>query len=405
MTDARDSKPNSLTRLPLTGRRRFLAGAGALTLSSALAAPFVARASTSPFKLGVLLPFSGGLELFGEQGMQGIRMAVNETNAAGGVLGRQIEIVQADDRTDPRTAVERATQLIRRDEVNAIIGPVTSANRDAIKSTIERGQTPLLYATDYEGGVCSDWIACYSPLPAHYVDPLIPFLNEGGSSSYYLFGADYIWPQLMNKAIRAVVEGSQRSIAEEEYTPFGVRDFAPTIRRIGESGADTIILTLPGADGVTFLKQLHAAGLRSRLRVAFLGFNENYLPGFDPAEVEGVIAPVPFHQRLDRPEAEDFVARQRAAYGENTVVSYYAESHYGITSFYLDAVRRADSDDRAAVMAALPGQTKVFGNGEVTLRASDKHVDLNMIIAQVAGGVIDTHTYIGQVAAPSQCSA
>ncbi|KPP98830.1 MAG: ABC-type high affinity urea uptake system substrate-binding component UrtA [Rhodobacteraceae bacterium HLUCCA12] len=385
-------------------RRQFLAGAGALALTSAVATPFVARASSDPFKLGVLLPFSGGLELFGEQGLQGIRMAVDEMNADGGVLGRQIEIVQADDRTDPRTAVERATQLIRRDEVNAIVGPVTSANRDAIKSTIERGETPLLYATDYEGGVCSDWIACYSPLPAHYVEPLIPFLAESGSSSYYLFGADYIWPQLMNRAIQAVVEESGGSVAEEEYSPFGVRDFAPTIRKIEESGADTVILTLPGADGVTFVKQLHAAGLRDQVRIAFLGFNENYLPGFDDSEVEGIIAPVPFHQRLDRPEARDFVARQRAANGDDAVVSYYAESHYGITSFYLDAVRSADSDDRAAVMAALPDQTKTFGNGEVTLRASDKHVDLNMIIAEVQDGAIETHTYIGQVDAPDQCT-
>lgn len=387
------------------GRRQVLLGAGGLALTSALSAPFVARASSSPFQLGVLLPFSGGLELFGEQGIQGIQMAVDEANAEGGVLGRQIEIVRADDRTDPRTAVERATQLIRRDEVNAIVGPVTSANRDAIKSTVERGRTPLLYATDYEGGVCSDWIACYSPLPAHYVDPLVPFLNEDGASSYYLFGADYIWPELMNAAIRNVVEGSGREVAVEEYTPFGVRDFAPTIRRIGDSGADTIILTLPGADGVTFVKQFHASGMRGRFRVAFLGFNENYLPGFDRAEVEGIIAPVHFHQRLDRPEAVDFVARQRAAFGDDAVVSYYAESHYGLTRFYLDAVRRADSDDRAAVMAALPGQTKVIGNGEVTLRESDKHVDLNMVIAHVQDGVIETQTEIGLIAAPDQCAS
>lgn len=388
----------------LASRRRFLGTAGA-ALALPLAAPMIARAQGASFKLGVLLPFSGGLELFAEQGMQGIQMAVDDYNAEGGVLGRQIEIVQADDKTDPRTAVERATQLIRRDQVNAIVGPVTSANRDAIKSTIERGETPLLYATDYEGGVCSPWIACYSAVPAHFVEPLIPFLAEKkGAKKFYLFGADYTWPQLMNKAIRAKIEAGGGTVTGEEYTPFGARDYAPTLRKIEESGADFVILTLPGADGVTFVKQMAASGLKGKVGISFLGFNENYLPGFSGDEAEGIIAPLPFMQSLDRPEAKDFVARQLAKYGPQTRVTYYADSHYNLTRFYLNAVRKAGTDDKAAVMAALPGQSLMSGNGEVTLRAGDLHVDLNILIASVQGGGLAMEEYIGPVNAPNQCS-
>ncbi|WP_029074108.1 substrate-binding protein [Kaistia adipata] len=383
-------------------RRSFLAGSAALTLP--LGMPSLARAQAEPFKLGVLLPFSGGLELFAQQGIQGVKMAVDEANAAGGVLGRQIEIVQADDKTDPRTAVERATQLIRRDAVNAIVGPVTSANRDAIKSTIERGKTPLLYATDYEGGVCSPWMACYSPVPAHFVEPLIPFLAGRGAKSFYLFGADYTWPQKMNAAIRAKAEASGAKIAGEEYTPFGMKDFAPTLRKIEESGADFVILTLPGADGVTFVKQFAASGLKGKVGISFLGFNENYLPGFSGEEAEGIIAPLPFMQSLDRPEAKDFVARQRKMFGDDAVVTYYADSHYGLTKFYINAVRKADTDDKAAIMAALPNQSILSGNGEVTLRPSDRHVDLNILIASVKGGQLAMEEYIGKVNAPDQCS-
>lgn len=383
-------------------RRTFLAGSAALTLP--LAMPNLARAQAAPFKLGVLLPFSGGLELFAQQGIQGVKMAVDEFNADGGVLGRQIEIVQADDKTDPRTAVERATQLIRRDAVNAIVGPVTSANRDAIKSTIERGKTPLLYATDYEGGVCSPWMACYSAVPAHFVEPLIPFLAGKGAKSFYLFGADYTWPQKMNAAIRAKIEATGGTVAGEEYTPFGMKDFAPTLRKIEESGTDFVILTLPGADGVTFVKQFAASGLKGKVGLSFLGFNENYLPGFSGTEAEGIIAPLPFMQSLDRPEAQEFVARQRKMFGDDVVVTYYADAHYGLTKFYLNAVRKADTDDKAAIMAALPNQTQMSGNGEVTLRPSDRHVDLNILIASVQGGKLAMEEYIGKVAAPDQCS-
>ena len=187
-------------------RREILRGGAAIVGSVALGAPVLAQTTTA--KLGVLMPFSGGLELFGAQAMQGIEMLVDEVNAAGGVLGRQIEIIKADNRTDPKTSVERAQQLIHRDKVDAVIGPITSAARDAIKSSIERGRKPLLYATDYEGGVCSDFIACYSALPAHYVDPLIPYLMETVGRHVYLFGADYVWPQKMNAAIRTAVEGA-----------------------------------------------------------------------------------------------------------------------------------------------------------------------------------------------------
>ena len=387
-----------------TSRRSFLGTMGTAALAP-LAAPRIARAQASTFKLGVLLPFSGGLELFAEQGMQGIRMAVDEYNADGGVLGRRIEIVRADDRTDPRTAVERATQLIRRDRVNAIVGPVTSANRDAIKSTVERGETPLLYATDYEGGVCSPWIACYSPLPAHFVEPLLPFLaGKKGATKIYLFGADYTWPQKMNEAIRSRIEATGATIAGEEYTPFGAKDFAPTLRKIEESGADFIILTLPGADGVTFVKQMAGSGLKNRVGISFLGFNENYLPGFSNEEAEGIVAPLPFMQALDRPEARDFVARQRAKYGNNVKVTYYADSHYNLTRFYLNAVRAADSDDKKAVMAALPGQSLMSGNGEVKLRQGDLHVDLNILIASVQDSALAMEEYIGRVDAPNQCA-
>lgn len=388
----------------LATRRRFLGGVAA-TLVAPLAAPMIARAQGANFKLGVLLPFSGGLELFAEQGMQGVQMAVDEYNADGGVLGRQIEIVQADDKTDPRTAVERATQLIRRDEVNAIVGPVTSANRDAIKSTIERGKTPLLYATDYEGGVCSPWMACYSAVPAHFVEPLIPYLVEKRSAKrVYLFGADYTWPQKMNAAIREKIEAMGGEVAGEEYTPFGTKDFAPTLRKIEESGADFIILTLPGADGVTFVKQMASSGLKSKVGTAFLGFNENYLPGFSGTEAEGVVAPLPFMQTLDRPEAVEFVAKQRAKYGDQAKVTYYADSHYNLTRFYLNAVKQADTDDKAAIMAAMPGQSLLSGNGEVDLRAGDLHVDLNILIASVQGGELAMEEYIGKVVAPDQCA-
>lgn len=384
-------------------RRRVLAGA--VAGASTMGFPLFVRAA-APIKLGILLPYSGGLELFGQQGEQGVRMAVEEFNTAGGVLGRQIEIVTADDKTDPKTAVERAGQLIRRDKVSAIVGPVTSANRDAIKSTIERGKTPLLYATDYEGGVCSPYMACYSALPAHYVNPLVPYLTKlaGKDAGFYLFGADYVWPQKMNVAIKAAVLREGGRVVGEEYTPFGVKDFAPTLRKIADSGAKVVVLTLPGADGVTFVKQFVAAGLKDKVRIAFMGFNENYLPGFSGSEADGIVTCSHFISSLDRPEAKDFMARQKKRFGEKATVSFYVDAHYGITRFYLEAMKKAGTDKADAVMKAMGGLKLTVGNGEVSVREDDRHVNLNMLISEARNGELKMLDYVGPIKASSQCA-
>jgi branched-chain amino acid transport system substrate-binding protein/urea transport system substrate-binding protein len=384
-----------------TNRRKILKGGAAIVSSMAIGVPALALAK--PIKLGVLMPYSGGLELFGVQATQGIEMIVDEVNSSGGVLGRKIEIIRADTRTDPKTTVERAQQLVRRDRVDAVIGPITSASRDAVKSSIERSRKPLLYATDYEGGVCSKYIACYSALPAHYVDPLIPFLIETVGKKIYLFGADYAWPQKMNIAIQRAVKSFGGEIVGEEYTPFGVKDFATTIRKIEDSGAETIILTLPGADGVTFIKQFTAAGMKEKTRLAFLGFNENYLPGLSAVESEGIIGVSHFIQTLDRPESIDFVNRQKKKFGGDVVVSDAVVAHYGITKFFLDAMQRADTDDTNKIMAALSGSI-VVANGEVTMRTDDKHVDLNMLLFEVNNRQLKMKKYIGKIVSPSQCS-
>jgi ABC-type branched-subunit amino acid transport system substrate-binding protein len=387
----------------LTSRRSVLQSAAAVAAVAPLGFPAIVRAQEA-VRLGVLQPLSGGLEVLGQQGVQGVQLAIEEANEAGGVLdGRTIELVIADDRTDPKTAVERTTELIQRDRVSAICGPVTSANRDAIQPTIERYNTPLLYATDYEGGVCSRYITCYSALPAHWVEPFIPFLQESYGESYYLFGSDYIWPQKMNEAIRRVVGEVGGEVVGEEYTPFGVKDFTSTVRKITGSGAKVLVITVVGADAITFVKQFVAAGGKADTTIAFFGYSENYLSGFSQEESEGILCPANFIATLERPEAKAFVAKVRNRFGADAVVSNTVDAHYNLTRFFIEGIRRAGSDDKEAITEAMVDQSLISGNGEVYLRPQDRHVDLNVLIAETTGGQLVLKKDIGRVEAPSQC--
>src|SRR5579885_264405 len=206
-------------------RRKMLKDSAALAAAAVVTAPAIGRAAEPPIKIGILQPFSGGLEALGEQGYQGAKLAIDEVNDKGGILNRHAEFIRADDKTDPKTAVERTVELIQRDNVDVIIGPVTSASRDAIKPTLDRYKTPLLYATDYEGGVCDRYITCYSAVPEQWVNPLIPYVREHYGDAFFLVGSNYIWPQKMNAAVNAAASGVGARTVGEEYVPFRNKDF------------------------------------------------------------------------------------------------------------------------------------------------------------------------------------
>jgi urea transport system substrate-binding protein len=357
-----------------------------------------------PIKIGVVLPMSGGLELFGQQGIQGAQMAVNEINAAGGVLGgHKLELVIEDNKTDPKTAAEKTKKLILRDKVTAVLGPITSANRNAMIPFINKYKTPLLYATDYEGEACSRYLFCYSAIPDHYIKPFIPYLTKNYGNKFYLFGADYVWPHKMNEAIKkGITEAGGQTVAEE-YTPFGVKDFASTIDKIVKSGADVLILTLPGADGQTLVKQMTEFGAKAKVKIAFMGFNDNYMSGLTGDQANGVITCNHFIQSLDRPEAKDFVARQHKMFGKDAIVSFYADSHYGIVMLFKKAIEKAQSTDREKIIDAMAGLSVTAGNGQVTMHA-DHHMTLNMLIAEVIDGKLQMKEYIGPTTSRPQCA-
>ncbi len=394
------------------GRREFLKsaglmGAGAIAAGSIggglLGQGTVYAQTKAPIKIGVVLPLSGGLELFGQQGIQGMKMAVDEINESGGVIGRKLELVVEDNKTDPKTSVEKATKLIKRDKVIAVVGPITSGCRDAMTPTMTKLKTPLLYGTDYEGGVCNRYIFCYSALPDHTVYPFIPWLAKNCGKTFYLFGADYVWPHKMNVAVKKAVAEVGGTIVGEKYTPFGVKEFSGVIRKIDDKGPKVLVFTLPGADGMTFVKQFHEFGLKKKITIAYMGFNENYLPGFTKEQAEGIVTCPHFIQNLDFPVAREFVEKQKKMFGKDAVVSFYVDSHYGLIHFLKNGIEKAGTADKEKVIDCMGDQAITAPGGNVILRGSDYHVILNMMIAEVENKQLKLRKYLGPIIPTPQC--
>ena len=383
-------------------RRRMIKASLAIATANIVGIPTIGRAADT-IKIGILQPLSGGLEALGEQGFQGATLAIDEANDKGGLLGRKIEGIRTDDKTDPKTAVEKTLELIERGHVDAICGPVTSSSRDAMQPIIERLKTPVLYATDYEGGVCSRYMVCNSALPEQWVDPLIPYVRENYGDTFYLIGSNFSWPQRMFQRVRPAVEKAGGRVVGEEFVPFGVKDFTSNLRKIEASGANILVNNVVGADAITLVKQLTAAGLKSKIRIVFFGFSENYIAGLTNPESDGIVTISNFTSSLDKPEAKDFVKKVRDRYGPNTIVSNTTDAHYNVMRFYFNGVQKAGTTDKDKILAAMVDQTLLSGNGEIYLRASDRHVDLNVVISEAKDGILVLKKDVGRVSAPNQC--
>ncbi len=388
-----------------TTRRRALAGALATTALAAapLAAPRPLGAQPAAVKVGAVLPFSGGLELFGQQARLGLELAAAEINAKGGILGRPVELLFEDNKTDPKTSVEKASRLVARDEVLAICGPITSSARDAMIPTMARGRTPLLYATNYEGGACGRYVFCFNTVPNQELAKLVPYLARTKGTSFYCFGADYVWPQKMFAHAEKLVAGLGGTIVGKELTPFGVKEFAPVIRRIEASGAKVLLFALPGADGITFIRQAEDLGLLQKLTVGFLGFSEAYLGAFGPGKGQDMYVAVPFVASSEATGPRDFVARIRARAGKETVVSHYVMTHWLALTALARAVEKVGRIDREAVVEGLEGLTVEAPTGPVTIGAKDHHVTLAMFLARTEGDRLVTVEALGPQAPEAGC--
>ena len=175
------------------------------------------------------------------------------------------------------------------------------------------------------------------------------------------------------------------------------------IRRIADSGAEVLVFALPGADGITFIKQAEDFGLLKQVTVAFLGFSEAYLGAFGPGKGENMWVTVPFVSSSDEPAAKDFVARIRENAGTDVTVSHYVMTHYVALLALREAIEKAGEPNREALVDKLEGLSVEGPTGLIGIGAEDHHVTLNMYLAKTEGGGLKTVRPLGRLAPESGC--
>jgi urea transport system substrate-binding protein len=304
-------------------------------------------------KVGILQSLSGTMAISEVTVKNSTQLAVDEINAAGGVMGKQVTAVIEDGASDPAVFAQKASKLIDSDGVVTVFGGWTSASRKAMLPVFEKTKNLLWYPVQFEGNECSPNIMYSGAQPNQQILPAYDWAKEKGYKSFFLVGSDYVFPRTANLIVKKHLEADKLKMAGEEYQPLGGTDFSGVVGKIKAAKPDVIFNTLNGDSNVAFFKQMAAAGLTPKvIPIMSFSIGEQEAQAMGPQLVEGSYAGWNYFQSIDSPENKKFVEAYKAKFGADAVVTDPMVHGYLDVYIWKAAVEKAQSFDPAAVRAA-----------------------------------------------------
>ena len=360
-----------------------------------------ARAA-DPLMVGVLIPISGPAGLFGPSSRNCTELAVEEINAAGGILGRTVEPVFADVGGPPADATKAALKLWKGEGVEAFIGMHDSAVRGAL-TNLFKGQVPYVYTPVYEGGECSAGTYVLGETPSQQLEPVVPWIAANrGASRWYLIGNDYNWPRDTNAAAKGYIAASGGSVVGEEYLPFTADNFDSNLAKIRETEADAVLITLVGGASVGFNRAFASFGLPGQaLRLGTL-IEENTLAGIGAESSANLYSSAGYFASIDTPAANAFAQAYGAAFGADApLLNTLGESCYEGIKLLAALAERAGSLAPSEMDAAADGTSYEGPRGRATMQ--DRHVSRDIYLAEAAGAEFRVIATFASVGAGNNC--
>ncbi|WP_079312186.1 urea ABC transporter substrate-binding protein [Microbispora sp. GKU 823] len=326
-------------------------------------------------KVGILHSLSGTMAISEVTVRDAELLAIDEINAAGGVLGKKLEPVVEDGASDWPTFAEKATKLIAQDKVATVFGGWTSASRKAMLPVFEKRKALLWYPVQYEGLESSPYIFYTGATTNQQIVPGLDYLKEKGKKKLFLVGSDYVFPRTANKIIKAYAAANGMEVLGEEYTPLGHTEYSTLVNKIVEAKPDAVFNTLNGDSNVAFFKQLKSTGISAdQMPVMSVSVAEEEVRGIGVDNVAGHLVAWNYYQTTDTPANEKFVAAFKAKYGADKVTSDPMEAGYNAVYLWAEAVKKAGTTDVEAVKKAAGGVSLDRPEGKVTIDGDNQHV-------------------------------
>jgi urea transport system substrate-binding protein len=365
----------------------------AAALASSITLPMVpAMAQDDTIKVGILHSLSGTMAISETTLKDTMLFLIEQQNAKGGVLGKQLEPVVVDIASDWPLAAELARQLIEVDGVDAIFGCWTSVCRKSVLPVFEELNSLLFYPVQYEGEESQRNVFYTGASPNQQAIPAVDYLaDEEGVERWVLAGTDYVYPQTTNKILEQYL--LDKGVAKEDilinYTPFGHSDWqtiVSDIKAFGSAGKKTaVVSTINGDANVPFYRELGNQGIKAEdIPVVAFSVGEEELSGFDTTPLVGHLAAWNYFMSVDTPENEAFIADWQKFIGSDTrVTNDPMEAHLIGFNLWVKAVEAAGSTEADAVIDSIVGLETPNLTGGTAKMLPNHHITKPVLIGEI----------------------
>lgn len=351
-------------------------------------------------KVGILHSLSGTMAISETPLKDMALMSIDDINAHGGVLGKQLEPVIVDPASNWPLFAEKARQLLTQDKVAVVFGGWTSVSRKSVLPVFEELNGLLFYPVQYEGEEMSPNVFYTGAAPNQQAIPAVEYLlsEDGGAAKrFILLGTDYVYPRTTNKILRAFLhtKGIEDKDIEEIYTPFGYSDYQTIVANIKKFSADgktAVISTINGDSNVPFYKELANQGIKATdVPVIAFSVGEEELRGIDTKPLVGNLAAWNYFQSVDNPTNKKFVEQWKAyakahklPNADTAVTNDPMEATWVGMHMWAQAVEKAKSTEVDKVRAAMAGQTYPAPSGfTLTMDKTNHHLHKPVMIGEI----------------------
>jgi branched-chain amino acid transport system substrate-binding protein len=361
------------------GRRGLLAS-GAAVAGTALAGCVGGGASGSDtVKIGVLEDRSGNFALVGTPKWRASKLAIDEINEAGGIMGKEIELFDPDPQSDNQRYKQLTKRLIDKNDVDALWAGYSSATRETIRPTIDRNEQLYFYTTQYEGGVADEYTFCMGATARQQLGSVVPYLIEEFGSEIYTIAADYNFGQLSADWVRVLADENGAEVIGEEFIPLSVSNFGSTISNIKEADPDFVMAILVGKNHSSFWNQRTSAGLELPMGTSTVmaqGYQHKRLATPTLKDVYGGFNYV---EEVPTEASRSYVDGYYETFPDASYVNEESVNNYFSTYLYKQAVEAAGTFDQPEVISTLEeGMELSTPEGELRLQGSVHHMTHNM---------------------------
>ena len=356
--------------------------------------PLVAPSGPS-IKIGVLYSRSGTFAGSERPMAEGVLLAVDEINKSGGVLGRPIETVFSDPRSNAEATAQAAEKLLTIDKVVTLFDSGSSSGRKLVIPVCEKHDSLLMYTAVYEGLEQSRYVTYVGGAPNQQIQPAARYaFADLHKRKFFLVGSDYVYSRAANEILKDQLETYGIKIVDPAYEPLGSSNFDSIIEKIKTSNADMVMSTIDGSSNLHFFQAMRRAGLRpDKIPIMWLSVAEEDLNSIPQEDLTGDYIALPYFQSIKSAANDAFLKLFREEHPTRRPDDA-AETAYSAVYLWKQAVEKANSVDPPRIREAMGNQSFEAPEGRITIDPENLHAWRMARVARIDAGlhfeIVDT---------------